>query len=91
MVLEPGGLLAWIAVGLIAGFLASALVQGHGFGLLGNVVLGIVGAFVGGLLATLLGWDGAQGFWGTVLVAIGGAAVILAALHLLMPAHARDY
>jgi uncharacterized membrane protein YeaQ/YmgE (transglycosylase-associated protein family) len=48
------GILAWIILGLIAGFLAQALVGG-GYGLLGTIVLGIVGAVVGGWLAARLG------------------------------------
>ena len=52
--LEPGGLLAWLIVGLIAGFLASTLMRGGGYGLIGDIVIGIVGAFVGGLLVDVL-------------------------------------
>jgi uncharacterized membrane protein YeaQ/YmgE (transglycosylase-associated protein family) len=48
------GILAWIILGLIAGFLAQALVGG-GYGLLGTIILGIIGAVVGGWLATQLG------------------------------------
>jgi uncharacterized membrane protein YeaQ/YmgE (transglycosylase-associated protein family) len=45
------GILAWIVVGLIAGWLAGALVQGHGFGIVGDIIVGIVGALIGGFIA----------------------------------------
>lgn len=48
-------LLVWAAVGLVAGFLASRVMLGHGMGLVGDLVVGIVGAFIGGYLARLLG------------------------------------
>ncbi len=47
-------LLVWLVVGLVAGFLASRAMLGHGSGLVGDVVIGIIGAFLGNLLATLL-------------------------------------
>ena len=46
--LEPGGLLAWLIVGLVAGFLASRVIRGGGYGLIGDIIVGIVGAFIGG-------------------------------------------
>ncbi len=48
------GLLAWIVVGLIAGFLASQVMKGRGSGLIGDLVLGVVGALLGGFLASVL-------------------------------------
>ena len=48
------GLLAWIVVGLIAGWLASRVMKGHGSGLVGDLVLGVVGALLGGFLASTL-------------------------------------
>src|SRR5215472_13696048 len=79
-VLEPGGLLAWLVVGLVAGFLASALMRGGGYGLIGDIVIGIVGAFIGGLLIDVLAPGEAFGFWGTVLVALIGACILIAVL-----------
>src|SRR6266567_4128041 len=52
--LFPGGLLAWLFVGLIAGFLASAAIRGRGYGCIGNIIVGLVGAVIGGYLASLL-------------------------------------
>jgi len=78
--LEPGGLLAWLIVGLIAGFLASTLMRGGGYGLIGDIVIGIVGAFVGGLLVDVLAPSETFGFWGSVLVALIGACILIAIL-----------
>ena len=81
--LEPGGLLAWLFVGLIAGFLASALMRGGGYGLIGDIVIGVVGAFIGGLLADVLAPGEAFGFWGSVFVALIGACILIALLRAL--------
>jgi uncharacterized membrane protein YeaQ/YmgE (transglycosylase-associated protein family) len=71
-------ILAWIVLGLIAGFIASRLYEGSGQGFLLNVVLGIVGAVVGGFLFSALGASGVTGFniW-SMIVAIIGAIVVL--------------
>lgn len=78
--LNPGGLIAWLVVGLIAGFLASVVMRGGGYGILGDVIVGIVGAFLGGFLANLLIPGAAFGFWGSVLVAFIGACILIAIL-----------
>jgi len=85
MALDPGGIVAWLIVGLIAGFFASHFVRGHGFGLVGDVLLGVVGAFLGGLLASVFGFGGTAGFWGTIVVAFVGAALLLVVLRALAP------
>jgi uncharacterized membrane protein YeaQ/YmgE (transglycosylase-associated protein family) len=48
--LNPGSLLAWLVIGLIAGFLASTMMCGDGYGMIGDIVVGIVGVFVGSFL-----------------------------------------
>jgi uncharacterized membrane protein YeaQ/YmgE (transglycosylase-associated protein family) len=55
MALEPGGLIAWLIVGLIAGWLAGQFMKGGGYGLVGDIIVGVVGAFIGGFLTSLLG------------------------------------
>lgn len=79
--LAPGGVLAWIVAGLVAGWLAGLIVRGRGFGCLGDIVLGIVGALIGGFVVSFLplNLSGSYGFWGTVVIAFLGA-LILAAL-----------
>jgi uncharacterized membrane protein YeaQ/YmgE (transglycosylase-associated protein family) len=75
-------IIAWIVLGLIAGFIASKLVAGSGQGLLMDIVLGIVGAVVGGYLFTALGATGVTGFnLYSMFVAIVGAAVLLWLYH----------
>lgn len=71
-------IIAWIILGLIAGWLASKLWQGHGSGLLMNLILGVVGAFVGGFLFSAVGGSGVTGFnlW-SLVVAVIGAVVVL--------------
>jgi uncharacterized membrane protein YeaQ/YmgE (transglycosylase-associated protein family) len=79
--LNPGGLLAWLIVGLIAGFLASRVMRGGGYGLIGDIIVGIVGAFLGGWLAGFLGLGGTYGFIGSIVVAFIGACILIAILH----------
>jgi uncharacterized membrane protein YeaQ/YmgE (transglycosylase-associated protein family) len=76
-----GHLIAWILVGLIAGALAGRVVEGGGFGFFGDVVVGIVGAFVGGLvLHAITGSNAAGSFVGEVIVAFLGACALLVIL-----------
>jgi uncharacterized membrane protein YeaQ/YmgE (transglycosylase-associated protein family) len=78
-------ILSWIIVGLIAGWLAGLIMKGGGYGLIGNLVVGVIGALLGGFLATLLfGGDYVTGFnLGTILVALGGAVVLIWLMRLL--------
>jgi uncharacterized membrane protein YeaQ/YmgE (transglycosylase-associated protein family) len=70
------GLIWWILVGLIAGWAAGKIMKGSGYGPLMDIVLGIVGAVVGGLLLGLLGIH-SEGFIGTIIVAIVGAVFLI--------------
>lgn len=75
-------ILAWIVLGLIAGFIASKIFVGTGQGILMDIVLGIVGAVVGGYLFDALGSTGVTGFnlW-SMFVAVIGAVVLLWLYH----------
>lgn len=76
-------LLTWIIVGLVAGVLAS-LVAGGGFGIIGDIIIGIVGAFVGGWIFSKLGIESPWGgLAGTIFVAFIGAVVLLFLLRLI--------
>ena len=76
--------LAWMALGLIAGLVASNILSRSGQGLLLHIVLGIVGAVVGGFLFTTIGATGVTGFnLYSILFAIVGAIVVLWAYHAL--------
>ena len=77
-------LLTWIIVGLVAGSLASFVMKGFGYGLVGNILLGIVGAFVGGWGFRELGWRSPlDGIAGVILVAFLGALALLFAIGLV--------
>jgi len=76
------GILAWIILGLISGFIASKIVNKTGEGLLLDIILGIVGAVVGGWLAGLLGHPGVTGLnLYTIVLAIVGAIIVLVVYH----------
>jgi uncharacterized membrane protein YeaQ/YmgE (transglycosylase-associated protein family) len=76
------GIVAWLVMGLIAGFIASLLVNKRGEGMLMDIILGIVGAFVGGFLAHLAGFTGITGFdLYSILVSVVGAVIVLAVYH----------
>lgn len=78
-------ILAWIILGLIAGFIASKLVNKTGSGIVIDLLLGVVGAFVGGFLFTRFGAAGVTGLnLYSILVAIVGAVVVLFIYHALM-------
>jgi len=70
-------LLWFLIVGLIAGWLAGLLVKGGGFGLVGDLVVGVVGAFLGGFLFSTLGVSAGGGLIGSIIVATIGAVVLL--------------
>jgi uncharacterized membrane protein YeaQ/YmgE (transglycosylase-associated protein family) len=75
-------IIAWIILGLIAGFIASKLVNRHGEGVFLDIVIGIVGAVIGGWIMGALGGQGVTGFnLYSLLVAIGGAIVLLLIAH----------
>jgi len=74
--------IAWLVLGLIAGFIASRIVNKSGGGLLLDIVLGILGALVGGFLFSLLGAEGVTGVnLYSLLVAVVGAIVVLEIYH----------
>ena len=83
MHLEPGSLLAWVILGLIAGWLAGHLTRGRGFGCIGNVAVGLVGAVIGGFIFSALGIRGLAGFWGSLIIAVIGAAALLILINLI--------
>jgi uncharacterized membrane protein YeaQ/YmgE (transglycosylase-associated protein family) len=83
IVLNPGGLITWLIVGLIAGFLASRLMGGTGYGLIGDIIIGVVGAYIGGFLISLLGIGGSYGLIGSIIVAIIGACILIAILRVI--------
>jgi uncharacterized membrane protein YeaQ/YmgE (transglycosylase-associated protein family) len=86
MTLDPGSILIWALIGLVAGFLASRVMTGHGMGLLGDIVVGVVGAIVGGFLARYLGVTTAatsHSIIAEVIIAFLGAVILLAILRVV--------
>jgi len=76
------GIIWFLAVGIIAGWLAGKLMKGSGFGLVGDLVIGVLGAVVGGWLFGLVG-IAAWGFVGSIIVAVVGALVLLYVVRML--------
>jgi uncharacterized membrane protein YeaQ/YmgE (transglycosylase-associated protein family) len=83
MSLEPGGILAWLIVGLIAGWLAGQVMKGGGYGVVGDIVMGIIGAFVGGLVFSFLLPGSSAGLIGSIVVAFIGAVLFIALVRAL--------
>jgi uncharacterized membrane protein YeaQ/YmgE (transglycosylase-associated protein family) len=77
-------ILAWIILGLIAGFIGSKIVNKSGEGIILDIVLGVVGAFLGGFIFSFFGAQGVTGLnlW-SLFVAVVGAVVILLLYHAL--------
>ena len=76
-------ILLWLLIGAIAGWLAGLVVKGGGFGLLGDIAIGIVGAFIGGWLLPRLGVNLGSGLVPVVASATIGAVVLLLILRLI--------
>ena len=86
------GILSWIVVGLIAGWLAGMVMRGGGYGLIGDIIVGVVGGLLGGWIATSLlhiaaGMNGIN--LELILVAFAGAVILLVLLRLLNGARRR--
>jgi uncharacterized membrane protein YeaQ/YmgE (transglycosylase-associated protein family) len=73
----------FLIIGLVAGWLAGTLVKGGGFGLVGDLVVGVVGAFLGGFLFSSLGVSSGGGLIGSIIVATIGAVVLLLLVRLI--------
>ena len=71
------GVFGWIIIGLLAGWIAGHLTRGRGFGCVVDVILGLIGAVIGGWIFTRLG-IAAWGFWGSLAAATVGAVLLVA-------------
>lgn len=72
------GLLYWVIVGLIAGWLAGVVMKGGGYGIIVDIVLGMLGAIVGGWIFSMLGIGASGGLIGGIVVAFIGAVALVA-------------
>ena len=79
------GIIAWIIIGLIAGWITGKLMKGSGFGPIMDIVVGIVGAIIGGFLATKIGiaGPGQQGLIVSIIIAVIGAVILTLILRLI--------
>jgi uncharacterized membrane protein YeaQ/YmgE (transglycosylase-associated protein family) len=84
LALAPGGIISWIVVGLIAGWLAGVVMRGGGYGIIADIVLGLIGALVGGFICGFF-VEGDTGFWGSILVAFIGACILVAIARAFSP------
>ena len=75
--------LAWIVVGLIAGWLAGQVMKGGGYGVLVDIILGILGGFLGGWIFGLLGIGAGSGMIGSMIVAFVGAVILVGITRLI--------
>ena len=76
-------LLTWLIVGAVAGLLAGVIVKGGGFGIVGDIVIGIIGAFIGGWLLTQVGVTIGSGIVSVIATATLGAVALLAVLKII--------
>jgi uncharacterized membrane protein YeaQ/YmgE (transglycosylase-associated protein family) len=76
-------LIAWIIIGVVAGWLAGLLVKGGGFGLIGDIVVGVIGAFVGGWLAGVLHIHIGSGMISSIITATIGAVLLIFILRMV--------
>jgi uncharacterized membrane protein YeaQ/YmgE (transglycosylase-associated protein family) len=76
------GVIIFLLIGALAGWLAGVIMKGGGFGLVGNIVVGIIGSQIGGWLFGLLG-IGAGGLIGSIIAAVVGAIILLAIIRLI--------
>jgi len=73
----------FILIGLVAGWLAGQLVKGGGFGVVGDIVVGVVGALIGGFVFSTMGVSAGGGLIGTLIVATIGAIILIFILRLI--------
>jgi uncharacterized membrane protein YeaQ/YmgE (transglycosylase-associated protein family) len=85
MYLHPGGIIAWIVLGIVAGWLAGVVMKGGGYGIIVDLIVGLVGALLGGFVFSFL-VQGDVGFWGSMVVAFIGACILIAILRAVAPA-----
>jgi uncharacterized membrane protein YeaQ/YmgE (transglycosylase-associated protein family) len=80
-IMLPHGFWEWLLIGLVAGWLAGKIGRGRGFGCITDIVLGIVGSFIGGWVFVKLGIFGG-GFWYSLAAATLGAVILVSIAHL---------
>jgi uncharacterized membrane protein YeaQ/YmgE (transglycosylase-associated protein family) len=80
--METHGIIFWLIIGAVAGWLAGSLVKGGGFGIIGDIVVGIVGALIGGWLAGELHIQIGSGLISSLITATAGAIILILILRM---------
>jgi uncharacterized membrane protein YeaQ/YmgE (transglycosylase-associated protein family) len=83
MDIDLQSLIVWLLIGAIAGWLAGQIMKGGGFGLVGDIIVGIVGAFIAGVLFPRLGFAFGNPLVGSIIAAVVGACLLLFILRLV--------
>ena len=81
--MDPVNILIWLVIGAVAGWLAGNVIRGGGYGLIGDIVVGILGSIIAGYLLPLLGIHLGAGFVRSVINAFIGACLLLTVLRLV--------
>jgi uncharacterized membrane protein YeaQ/YmgE (transglycosylase-associated protein family) len=86
------GIIAWIIIGIIAGWITGKIMKGNGFGVFMDMVVGLIGAIVGGFLTTRLGFagPGQSGMLVSILIAVVGAVLLTLILRLVSGGRVRE-
>ena len=82
--MDPVNILIWLVIGAVAGWLAGNVIRGGGYGLIGDIVVGILGSIIAGYLLPLLGIHLGAGFVRSVINAFIGACLLLTIVRLVM-------
>ncbi len=77
------GILAWIVIGAVAGWLAGKIMKGGGYGFVGDIIVGIVGAIIGGWLSGVLGISIGSGLIASIITATIGAVILVFVLRMV--------
>lgn len=81
--MDAHGIIVWLIIGAIAGWLGGILLKGGGFGLIGNIIVGIIGAVIGGWLAGVLGISIGSGLIASIIMATIGAVILILLLRMI--------
>ena len=86
------GIIAWIIIGIVAGWLTGKLMKGSGFGVIMDMVVGLIGALVGGFISSHLGMGGVgeHGLVMSIIIAVIGAVILTFLLRLITGNRARN-
>lgn len=76
-------MIAWLIIGVIAGWLSGQIMRGQGFGLVGDIIVGLFGALLGGWFAGVFGISAGNGFIASIITAAIGAAILILAFRVL--------